>query len=106
MISEQYRQGHKINLKIKTMKKTVEAVLSFISDNWNNGIAEKCCNYNQYFGIYKDDSNILKDYIYIGNDYIYYPDFEEMMLYVENRETGKVKKFKIRPNQQQNTDHH
>ena len=78
------------------MKNTVKNILQFINENIDNGIQDRFCNINPYFGICKEDSDSLADYIYIGTGYTYFPDFETMKLFVENDETGKRSIFKIK----------
>ena len=77
------------------MRETVKNILQFINENIDNGIIDRFCNINPYFGIYVEDSNKLSDFIYIGTEYTCLPDFESMKLFVENNETGKKSVFKI-----------
>ena len=72
------------------MKQTVKNIIAFIRQNKGRSFI----NIYPYFGVI-DENGIVKDRIYIDNDYCYFFDEEVNILYVQNYSTEKSRKFKI-----------
>lgn len=53
---------------------------------------ENYTNINPYFGIV-DDNGVLKNHIYIGNDFII--NIYDDVIYLENENSGKITKRKL-----------
>jgi hypothetical protein len=72
------------------MKQTIKNIIDFIRQNKGKSFI----NIYPYFGVI-DENGILKDRIYIDNDYCYYFDCDNNKLCVQNYETEKSRIFKI-----------